>query len=209
MKNVATTVLVMVLMSTIAYSQTFKVTGGVNVMTLKTTFESPTGNIPTDPTDPTDESDLPVRLAHTNNRNVNGESSLVTSKNTNNETGFFLGLALSDITLFNNFNLQPEIRFVVVKDFNQIQVPVLLKYGITEKLHASAGPNLAFLLDTGDGVKSFNFALDFGVSYDISDKVSLDARYDWGLTNLLKDGDSNNYLKINNIQLGVVYHFGK
>lgn len=87
-------------------------------------------------------------------------------------------------------------------------MPVLLSYGITEKVHAFAGPNFAFLLNAGAGIKSFNLALDFGFSYDVSEKIAIDARYDWGQTNLLDGGDSNNYLKINNIQFGVAYHFG-
>ncbi|OUR96031.1 hypothetical protein A9Q86_16235 [Flavobacteriales bacterium 33_180_T64] len=198
-KTILTTVLMMCLVTFIVNSQTLKVTGGVNLMHLNTALESPMGETPTDT-----DTDLPTRSMFVSSN----ELLLASGKNTNNESGFYLGLALSDITLFNNIDLQPEVRFVGVKDFNQIQVPVLLNYGITEKFHAFAGPNFAFLLDAGDSVKSFNFALDFGASYNISDKIALDARYDWGQTNLLKNGDSNNYIKINNIQFGIVYRFG-
>lgn len=204
MKTILTTVLMMCLVTSLANSQTFKVTGGVNLMSINTAFESSTFNIPND-----DDTDLPARSALVRSENANSKLLAASTKNTSNETGFYLGLALSDITLFGNFDLQPEVRFVGVKDFNQIQVPVLLSYGITEKLHAFAGPNFAFLLDTGDGVNSFNFALDFGASYDVSEKISIDARYDWGQTNLLDGGNSNNYIKINNIQFGLAYHFGK
>jgi len=204
MKTILTTVLMMCLVTSLANSQTFKVTGGVNLMSINTAFESSTFNILND-----DDTDLPARSALVRSENANSKLLAASTKNTSNETGFYLGLALSDITLFGNFDLQPEVRFVGVKDFNQIQIPVLLSYGITEKLHAFAGPNFAFLLDTGDGVNSFNFALDFGASYDVSEKISIDARYDWGQTNLLDGGNSNNYIKINNIQFGLAYHFGK
>ncbi|MCT4630400.1 outer membrane beta-barrel protein [Winogradskyella sp.] len=211
MKNLSqilSVILILCLVTDIANSQTLKVTGGVNLMSIDTALESSNDGDPND--DPNDDpADLPARASIINGKTSNNQASFVSKNGTTNETGFYLGLALSDISLFNNFELQPEVRFVAVKDFNQIQVPVLLSYNITEEFHALAGPNLAFLLDTGDGVKSFNFALDFGLSYDVSDKIALDARYDWGLTNLLEDGDSDNYIKINNIQLGVVYRFGK
>ena len=206
MKTILTTVLMMCLVTSLANSQTFKVTGGVNLMSINTAFQSSTFDIPDDNDDDTD---LPARSALVRSENGNSKLLSASTKNTSNETGFYLGLALSDITLFGNFGLQPEVRFVGVKDFNQIQVPVLLSYGITEKLHAFAGPNFAFLLDTGDGVNSFNFALDFGASYDVSEKIAIDARYDWGQTNLLDGGNSNNYIKINNIQFGLTYKLGK
>ncbi len=206
MKTILTTVLMMCLVTSLANSQTFKVTGGVNLMSINTAFQSSTFDIPDDNDDDTD---LPARSALVRSENGNSKLLSASTKNTSNETGFYLGLALSDITLFGNFGLQPEVRFVGVKDFNQIQVPILLSYDITEKFHAFAGPNFAFLLDTGDGVNAFNFALDFGLSYDILKKISIDARYDWGQTNLLEGGDSNNYIKIDNIQFGLTYKLGK
>ncbi len=208
MKTIFTTVLMMFLVTSLANSQTLKVTGGVNLMSINTAFQSSTFDIPDDDDD-NDDTDLPVRSALVGSENVNSELLSASTKNTSNETGFYLGLALSDITLFGNFGLQPEVRFVGVKDFNQIQVPILLSYDITEKFHAFAGPNFAFLLDTGDGVNAFNFALDFGLSYDVSKKIAIDARYDWGQTNLLDGGDSNNYIKIDNIQFGLTYKLGK
>lgn len=211
MKNLSqilSAILILCLVTDIANSQTLKVTGGVNLMSIDTALESSNDGDPND--DPSDDpADLPARASIINGKTSNNQASFVSKNGTTNETGFYLGLALSDISLFNNFELQPEVRFVAVKDFNQIQLPVLLSYNVIEELRVLAGPNFAFLLDAGDGVKSFNFAADFGLSYNVTDKISLDARYDMGLTNLLEDGDSDNYIKINNIQLGVVYRFGK
>ena len=215
MKNAITTVLAIVLMSTMAFSQTIKVTGGVDFMNIRFSSNlpiiTPQDDLPTD-NEPTDNGPTDTAKSTAINKSFNNEvisSSANTTKNTTNETGFYLGVALSDISLSESLELMPEVRFVGVKDFNQIQVPVLLSYGITEKFHAFAGPNFAFLLDAGEGGKSFNFALDFGLYYDISKKIAIDARYDWGQTNLLDGGDSNNYIKINNIQFGLTYHFGK
>ncbi len=209
MKNVVTTVFAIALMSTMAYSQTIKVTGGVDLMQVKFKLgqiESPTDNNPTD-NGPTDTAKSIKTSKVLSNEAMS--SSFAAIQNTRNETGFYLGLALSDISISETLELLPEVRFVSVKDFNQIQVPVLLKYHIVDKLSAVAGPNFSFLLDPSLNTKGFNFALDFGLSYNISDKFSIEGRYDWGQTNLLKNGDSNNYIKINNIQFGIAYSFGK
>ena len=202
MKNVVTTVLAIVLMSTIAFSQTIKVTGGVDLMQVK--FKTNSEIDPPTDGDPTDT--VVTRKAFSDEASSSSSSTI---KDTNNETGFYLGVALSDISLSESFELLPEVRFLAVKDFNQIQMPILLKYNIIENLSAVAGPNFGFLLDPSQNTKAFNFAIDFGLSYNISDKFSLEGRYDWGQTNLLEDGDRDNYIKINNIQFGVAYNFGK
>jgi opacity protein-like surface antigen len=197
MRNLKPILMSMLFVTSVSFAQKIKITGGVNLMDINYAISDTNTDDPTD--DPTDTA-------------RNGFSKQIMSNNSktsNNETGFYLGLALTDITLFNKFELQPEVRYVGVKDFNQIQAPILIGYKISDDFIASTGPNFGFFLDAGDGVKSFNFAIDFGLSYDVSEKLSIDARYDWGQTNLLNRGDSNNYIKINNIQLGLAYSFGK
>jgi len=78
---------------------------------------------------------------------------------------------------------------------------------VANKFNAYGGPNFGFLLDAPSGLTNFNFALDLGLSYDITNNLLVEARYGWGLTNLLDGGNSNNYLKLNNFQLGLAYRF--
>ena len=125
-----------------------------------------------------------------------------------NESGVYVGLAFTDIPLSNKLKLQPEINFIGVKDFNQIQTPILLKYKISDKFNLYTGPSFEFLLDAPQNIKSFNFALDFGVSYDILNNFLIEARYDWGQSNLLEGGNSDNSFKINHFQIGFAYKFG-
>ena len=188
MKNLFTIVLATFLLSSMLYGQTLKVTGGVDLMSIDVKLSSGSGG----------ETDLSFLKSTTAN----------SFDKSSNETGFYIGLALSDLTIVGNLEIQPEIRFVGVKDFNQIQTPILLKYNITDKFNAHAGPSLGFLLDAPEGIDSFNVALDFGAAYDFTEKFAVEARYDWGQTNLLKNGDSDNYLKLSNFQIGVVYSFG-
>lgn len=135
-------------------------------------------------------------------------SKAANNETSNNNTGFYVGISFVDISLTEKLKFQPEINYIGIKDFNQIQTPILLKYNIANKFSAYAGPNFGFLLDTPEGINSFNVALDFGLSYDITEKFSIETRYDWGQTNLLDGGDSDNYLKLNNFQVGVAYKFG-
>ncbi|WP_136479901.1 PorT family protein [Cognatitamlana onchidii] len=209
MKRQITISVLMCFIATLTYGQTLKVTGGVNFMDINYAVTSPNIELPTDDT-PMPDTDVTAKLSASKASTSLNESSLESSRfsDSSNKTGFYLGLAIADISLSNKFELQPEARFVVVKDFNQIQVPVLVSYRITEHFKAQAGPSLGFLFDAGEGVKSTNFAIDFGLSYNISEAMAIEARYDWGQTNLLEGGDSANYLKINNIQVGVSYKLG-
>ncbi|WP_117879779.1 outer membrane beta-barrel protein [Aureibaculum luteum] len=125
----------------------------------------------------------------------------------NNSTGVYVGISFLEISLTDKLEFQPELNFIAIKNFNQIQTPILLKYNIVDKFSAYAGPSFGFLLDRPEGIDSFNVALDFGLSYDITEKFSVETRYDWGQTNLLDGGDSDNYFKLNSFQVGVTYKF--
>jgi len=133
------------------------------------------------------------------------EKAAVSNTTTSSETGFYVGLFFTDIPITDELELQPEVNFIAIKDLNQIQAPVLVKYNIAESFNILAGPNFGFLLDTPEGVKSFNLALDLGVSYDLSEDFLIEARYDYGLTNLSEiDGFS---AKLSNFQVGIGYRF--
>ena len=128
-------------------------------------------------------------------------------KSTDHRTGFYVGLAISDIPITQRFKLQPEVNVIVVEDYSQIQLPVLLKYDFGKRISAYTGPNFGFLLDAPTGLKTFNFSLDLGVSYAITDAFSVGARYDYGVSNLLKNASEGNYVRINNLQIGATYKF--
>lgn len=209
MKKLIKLTVVMCFLTSLTFAQKLKVTGGVNIMDVNYALKTTSIDTPID--DGQTDTGLPTKF-NTSKQSVALNNASVSSINFNNstsETGFYLGLALADINLSDKLELLPEARFVAVKDFNQIQIPVLASYSISEKFKAQVGPSLGFLLDTGDGVKSTNLAIDLGLSYSVSEAISIDARYDWGQTNLLEGGDSDNYLKINNIQIGIAYQLGK
>jgi opacity protein-like surface antigen len=121
-------------------------------------------------------------------------------------TGFYLG-GFADVAVSEKFHVQPELLYVSVKGLDQIQVPILAKFPVVEDFSLLAGPDLGFILDAGAGMKSFNFGLDLGASFDVSEDFCLDAKYNLGLTNLIKGGNSDNSFKLRGLFFGLGYKF--
>ncbi|SHG43378.1 Outer membrane protein beta-barrel domain-containing protein [Flavobacterium fluvii] len=122
------------------------------------------------------------------------------------DTGFYVG-GFSDVAVSEKFHVQPEVLYVYIKELSQIQVPILAKVPVVENFSLLAGPNFGFILNTDSYVKSFNFGLDFGASVDVSEDFSLDLKYNLGLTDLNKAGNSDSSFKINALLFGLGYKF--
>jgi len=102
-----------------------------------------------------------------------------------------------------------------------LNVPLLLKLqlGSADKVHLFAGPQLGFVLkseieqeqgdmsgalDIKDETNGVDFSLNFGLSFVVSDNMSLDVRYNRGLSKIVEDGGKA-YNSV--IQLGASYSF--
>lgn len=122
------------------------------------------------------------------------------------ETGFYVG-GFVDIAVSDKFHVQPELLYVSVNDFDQIQIPVLAKFPLVEDLSLLAGPDFGFLLNGGEGSKALNFGLDLGLTFDFNENLSLDGKYNFGLSNLVEGGNSDFSTKISGFFLGLSYKF--
>ena len=122
------------------------------------------------------------------------------------ETGFYIG-AFTDLNVSESFDVRAEVNYVSIEDLDQIQIPVLANFSIAEGFGLLVGPSFGFLLDSEEGIKSFNFGVDFGLSYDITEKFLIEARYDLGLSNLAEDNEFDASLKLSGIQVGIGYRF--
>lgn len=76
---------------------------------------------------------------------------------------------------------------------NYLAIPILANFYVANGFAIKAGVQPAFLLssklgdvDGKDGVKSFDFTIPVGLSYEFSNVV-IDARYNIGVQNMLKD----------------------
>lgn len=87
-----------------------------------------------------------------------------------------------------------------------LNIPVMAKFYVTPKFNVEVGPQIGFLLssktkfeeslagvsvsakeDTKDVFESTDFGLNFGLGYDLTEKLSIGGRYNLGLSNIVKD----------------------
>ncbi len=126
---------------------------------------------------------------------------------TGSETGFYVG-GFAEIGVSDKFAVQPELLFVAIKDLNQIALPIMAKYMVSEEFSILAGPSLGFILDQPEGANSFNYGIEAGVAYDFTEKFFAEARYNVGLANLIEDTEGTDAsLKLSGFFVGVGYRF--
>lgn len=156
--------------------------------------------------------------------------------NLDSRTSFNLGLFM-EIPISERFSFQPEVLYSG-QGFNlndkaeykldYIQVPLMAKVYIVKGLYAEAGPQFGFKVkeevdyesgviggtvdvDPDDSViKSFDTNLALGAGYKFDNGFSLSARYNLGLSSIVKDdafliGDSD--VKNSVWQFGVGFSF--
>jgi len=90
--------------------------------------------------------------------------------------GFFVGVT-SDFSLSDKFSLQPQLQFATSSQdgdsLEQLILPIMLKYHVTEKFNLQAGPQLDYLLDDSDDLNAIGFGLGFGAGFDFSERFLL------------------------------------
>ncbi|MET0945252.1 MAG: porin family protein [Flavobacterium sp.] len=141
-------------------------------------------------------------------------------------TGFHVG-GLAEIKLSDKFAIQPEILYSAQgSDFSEdgfddelkisyLNVPVMAKYYVIDKLSIEAGPQVGFLLsakeegeDAKDFLNSVDFGVNFGAGYDFTENFFAGVRYNVGLSNVADTEDSDDF-KMNNsvFSVSVGYKF--
>jgi len=106
-----------------------------------------------------------------------------------------------------------------------INVPIMAKYYIVNGFSVEAGPQVGFLVkaeedvngtingvsigdktDNKDSFNSVDFGVNFGLAYDLPQGFFVNARYNLGLSDVIKD-NADDAVKNNVIQVGVGYKF--
>ncbi|MBR9915274.1 MAG: PorT family protein [Algicola sp.] len=125
---------------------------------------------------------------------------------TGSETGFYVGV-FAQIGLSDEFAFQPEVMYVSVTDASEIHIPLMANYSVSEEFSILAGPALGILTDSAEGFSSFNYGIEAGASYDISEQFLVEARYSLGLANLVEDAPDGVSAKLSGFYIGVGYKF--
>ncbi|BDD10565.1 hypothetical protein FUAX_29970 [Fulvitalea axinellae] len=170
------------------------------------------------------------------NFGVRGSASLVNfygddADDAKTKMGYQLG-AFAEFKLSDAFAIQPELVFSkegskddkadLPWNLSYINVPVMAKVYVTEGLNLQAGPQIGFLVganvdgesklgdvEVKDSFKSTNFSMNIGAGYDITEKIGVDLRYNFGLTKVGEEPEQGDAAdtKSSNILLGVSFKF--
>ena len=145
-------------------------------------------------------------------------------------TGFYAG-AFAEYHVNYWFGIQAEVlysaqgvkyepnsalKFELKQDY--INVPILAKFYVLDKLSVDFGPQFGFLVnddakikvgsvsdDIDPDTKSFDFSVGMGLSYTLFNHLDITARYNLGLTDTYGNIDGTNRNGV--IQVGLGYRF--
>lgn len=131
----------------------------------------------------------------------------------------------------------PGIKVTEKLNLNRIIIPVSARYYATPELGIYAGPYVSFktnnkvkfemsgpnagMVDPAgisqgekyvekfldDNLKSTDFGLFLGADYSVYKGLFVDARYSFGLTNMIKNPQNDEKMKMNFLQIGLGYKF--
>lgn len=160
-----------------------------------------------------------------NNAKLEGKSFREFHDN-NSINGYHVGLFAE--LRFNKIAIQPEVYYsseggkwktsfentTVEHDFNldYVNVPLMIKYYLTNSLAIEAGPQAGFLTSSKmsfsdldpDSTKfnDFNFSVNVGLSLNLPLNLMLSARYNAGLTNVIDDPNVDWKNRVMQLSLG-------
>ena len=142
-------------------------------------------------------------------------------------TSFHFG-AVVPITLNEKFTIQPELLYSSqgadssvdddeVLKLNYINIPLILKYYVIDRLSLEAGPQIGFLTsakaefdgeseDIKDITKSIDFGLNIGAAYELDNGINFGLRYFFG-SNINDIPDDSDKITNGVFQLSIGYLF--
>lgn len=123
--------------------------------------------------------------------------------------GFAIGF-FGEYDLSSSIAIAPEIQFSAEGAKHRelrvdyIQAPILLKFRVGDRLAIGAGPLVGVKVhEFEDGYANFSFSAMGGLEFMITDEIFVDARYHYGVTNILNDNNPLGEAKNTNIQIGI------
>lgn len=122
------------------------------------------------------------------------------------QINYYAGL-FAETRLSKKSSFQFELRYSTYKQDHFIEVPLLLKYHITDKFRLFVGPRLDFILDDRPtNAKNFSLAAELGLEYDISKNFFINATMSYSFENQI-NLDQFNVGSRQNIRFGIGYKF--
>jgi len=133
------------------------------------------------------------------------------------DLGFFIGL-FAEFPLSEKFSIQPEFHYSIVSDeslavsptFENLVLPVFLKYYITEKFNVMSGLLFDYVMHKNfENYTSFGLGIGIGLGIDITDSILISSRYSFGITDRTEFSSSlfDISAKTNVFQIGLGFRF--
>lgn len=142
--------------------------------------------------------------------------SYIVAENNNYYTGLELYVGFfMDTNLKSGFKIQNEIIFSYTDDYHFIEIPVLIKYQISNKYSIFAGPKLDFIPDNDNDDFEYDYQFkNFGISgvlggqYNLTKRFFFEIRYSRSFTAQIDDLVLELYnSKRRTVRLGVGFKF--
>jgi opacity protein-like surface antigen len=123
-------------------------------------------------------------------------------------TSYHAGL-VAEIKLLEKFSIQPELLYSTQgasyksagEEFKNklgyLSIPVMAKFYLTKSFSLELGPQASFLLSEKNDFnvkdsKTFDFGLNAGLGFKLTENIFIQGRYGLGLTEASKDADVKN-----------------
>lgn len=147
------------------------------------------------------------------------------------KVGFNAG-AFVRLPITESFKIQPEVLFStqgaksdggemgdVKLNFSYVNIPVMFQYHTESGFFAETGPQVGFAakrqmkagdvsVDLDEGFKKVDFAWGLGAGYQLPMGVGINARYNFGMSNIADSEEGDAKVRNSVFQLGVFYVFG-
>ncbi|WP_053992437.1 outer membrane beta-barrel protein [Mangrovimonas sp. TPBH4] len=118
--------------------------------------------------------------------------------------GFF-----SETRLTERWSFQNELVFSYTDEYLFLEIPLVMKYHITDKFSAFGGAKIDLILNdelTKEHLRRMGVSLEIGVQYDFSRKFFAEARFGYGLVDQIYIEDFYGGYR-NTLRVGVGYKF--
>ena len=108
------------------------------------------------------------------------------------EEGIFKNSLVVNIKLSNKWSFENKLQVSYTNYFNQIEIPITLKFNVTDKLSLFAGPKINFMKISDvynvAPYKNFSIMAQAGTRYDFTKDFFGEIKYEYDLIN-----NKNNY----------------
>ena len=123
-------------------------------------------------------------------------------------TSYHAGL-VAELKLLDRFSIQPELLYSTQgatyknageefkNELGYISIPVMAKIYLSDSFSLEAGPQASFLLSEKndfdvEDAETFDFGVNFGLGFKITENIFVQGRYNLGLTEASKNADVKN-----------------